>query len=145
VQAVKRPKAATLYVSILVTLLPLLIVPGIDEFALLPRLALFLSLTLIFSVYVLFYSEGMRALPRGIILGILSFWAILAASALWATNPVRSTVDLAKHVPAFVMCVLLARSLSKDSISIVATCHAAVGLLVSVIGIAEYFDVSPFG
>lgn len=137
-------RAATLYTCALVLLLPLVIVPGIDEFALLPRLLLYLFLSLILSVAVLILPGSARPTPRSISFPLLAFWGILAASALWATNPFRSTYDLAKHVPAFGMFFLLTRYLPASSLTTLLTCHAVTGLGVSVIGIAEYLDVMPF-
>lgn len=133
-----RQRAAALYLSGLVVLIPITIVPGIDEFALLPRLSVFLLATLVFSALSIFLPGEDRSVSREVHIALLAFWGILAASALWAHNPFRSTFDLAKHVPAFVLFLLLSRSLPASALPTVFTCHAATGLAVSLLGIAEY-------
>jgi tetratricopeptide (TPR) repeat protein len=141
---VTRQKAAVLYVCLLVVLIPFAIFPGLDEFALLPRLALFLGLTLVFAICVIKLPGEDRRIPSGMLLALLSFWAIAALSPLWAGNPFRSVYDLAKHIPAWVAFVLLARTFPIAGLPIVVTCHATAGLAVSLIGIAEFTGISPF-
>ncbi len=139
-----RQTASVVYLYLLVGLLPLVIVPGIDEFALLPRLAFLLVLTLGLAVYFALKPDPSQELPRQIAIPLIVFWGILAASALWANTPIRSTFDLAKHVPVFAMFVLLVKAFPKEKLPTVLTIHAATGLLVSVIGVAEYFAALPF-
>jgi tetratricopeptide (TPR) repeat protein/O-antigen ligase len=136
-------RAATWYAALLLGVLPLVIVPGIDEYTLLPRLAILQALSFIFSIYLA--SEVLRN-HRPFSLGFLElslFWVILAASALWAANPFRSTFDLAKHAATFSAFLLLINTLPRHAIPRVLSVHAITGIAVSVIGIAEYFDISP--
>jgi len=137
-------KASSLYICALVVVLPLAIAPGIDEFALLPRLLVYLVLTLGLSIWTLVGRGTAWQHPQAATIVLAGFWGILGASALWAINPFRSTFDLAKHIPAFVMFLLLTRYLAREHVRVLLTCHSATGLLVSVVGIAEYFDLLPF-
>ena len=140
-----RPdRIATWYAQLLLGVLPLVIVPGIDEYALLPRLAILQALSFFFSLFVVVKTvRGTEAFGNGF-LHLSLFWIILAASVFWAVNPFRSTFDLAKHSAIFATFYLLSNTLERSSIPRILCAHAVAGILVSVIGIAEYFDISPF-
>jgi len=141
---VTTQRSATLYICASTVLLPILVTPGIEEFALLPRLLALSTMTLVLTIHVLAHRTAKAwAIPDDLLLCLAAFWGMLALSVLWAHNPFRSTYDLAKHIPAFAMFLLLCRHLPKENIPQILVCYAGSGLLVSILGILEYFGISP--
>ena len=137
-------KASTWYASGLLALIPFAIYPGIDEFTLLPRLAMLQAFSLCFSLYLAFEQWRSSELARYSFLQLSLFWGILALSVLWAMNPFRATYDLAKHLSVFASFYLLIHSFNKKDLPTVLTAHVVAGLIISLIGITEYFGLFPY-
>lgn len=135
--------ASTWYASGLMGLIPFAIYPGIDEFTLLPRLAMLQVFSLCFSLYLAYEQLRSRKLARYSFPQLSLFWAILALSVLWALNPFRATYDLSKHLSVFASFYLLIHSFNKKDLSTVLTAHVIAGIITSLIGVTEYFGLFP--
>ncbi len=123
--------------------IPFLLVPGIEEYTLLPRLLL-LQVVLIAILTIAARDPTVLRLgtPGWDRLMLLGFVAILAASAFWAANAFRATYDLAKYTTLVVFYLVVAGS-RQDRLDHLLGFHAAAGLLVACVGIFEYHGLIP--
>jgi tetratricopeptide (TPR) repeat protein/O-antigen ligase len=123
--------------------IPFLLVPGIEEYTLLPRLLL-LQLLLILILSIAAFRPSLLRLgnPGWDRLFLTGFICLLAASALWAANPFRSTYDLAKYVTLAAFYLVIAGS-PKERLHALLTVHAISGLAVALVGILEYHGFIP--
>ena len=124
-------------------LTPFLIVPGIEEYTLLPRLLL-LQVVVIASLLIAIHRPDHLPLwlPGPDRLFFLGFMVVLAASATWAPNAFRSTYDLAKYVTLAAFYFFVAGS-RKSRLESIIQVHAYAGLTVALVGILEYHGVIP--
>jgi tetratricopeptide (TPR) repeat protein/O-antigen ligase len=139
----KRFQAVELRAAqVALALVPCLMLPGIQEFTLLPKLLLLqLALLAIAVAYVWrggAFSGGDRLLTTG-----TAFLLVLGLSALWAFNPFRSTYDLSRHLTFFLFFVLLHHTLRRPQVHQFLMVSVLAGGLVSLLGIAEYLGVLP--
>ena len=124
-------------------IIPFLLVPGIEEYTLLPRLLLLqLILISIFAIGAFHPSLLRLGNPGWDRLFLLGFICLLAASAFWADNAFRSTYDLAKYLTLTAFYFVIAGTHKGRMHSLIAI-HAASGLLVASVGILEYHALIP--
>ena len=124
-------------------IIPFLLVPGIEEYTLLPRLLLLqLILISIFAIGAFHPSLLRLGNPGWGRLFLLGFICLLAASAFWADNAFRSTYDLAKYLTLTAFYFVIAGTHKGRMHSLIAI-HAASGLLVASVGILEYHALIP--
>tara|TARA_Y100000588_G_scaffold92967_1_gene100515 strand:- start:11617 stop:13650 length:2034 start_codon:yes stop_codon:yes gene_type:complete len=72
----------------------------------------------------------------------LLFLGLSAASSLWAINPLSSVVELAPAVAGLVLLVISASTIDPKGFVSMCVAVAVGGGIVSIIGIAQYFDVA---
>ena len=137
------PKISLRAVQLCVGLTPFLMVPGIEEYTLLPRLLL---LQLATFAAALAWAYQVRAFPlryASLHVPAIAFFLILSASVLWAINPFRATYDLSKHLTFLLLFFVITHTLNRTHIPSILKVSAIAGALVSLIGIGEYLGLMP--
>lgn len=125
-------------------LLPLVMLPGIEDFILLPKL-LMLQVLLVGLLGSALLTRKLRILALATHDWLLiAFFLILAASTFWAVNPYRSTYDLAKHLTFLFFYLLIANNVGHTYLWPALTAHAAAGAFISCVGLLEYHEILPF-
>ncbi|MBB27506.1 MAG: hypothetical protein CME25_01210 [Gemmatimonadetes bacterium] len=128
-------------VQVCVAAVPFLLLPGIEEFVLLPKLLFFqICMVIALAGWVRQPSWKFRS---ELLLPALGFILVLSASALWAVNPFRATYDLSKYLTFFLFFVLLLQTLDRTQIHGILRITAAAGGIASLIGILEYHAIIP--
>ena len=118
-------------------------VPGIEEYTLLPRLLLLQIATFAAA---LAWAYQVRAFPlrySPLHLPAVAFFLILSASVLWAFNPFKTTYDLSKHLTFLLLFLVTSHTLDRTHIPSILRVSATAGALVALIGIGEYLGLMP--
>ncbi|MDA0748636.1 MAG: tetratricopeptide repeat protein [bacterium] len=124
-------------------LVPLLLLPGVDEFTLLPKLLALQLAALVAGAFWAFRLRGQYVLSSAVYLPALVLLFVYAASVFWAINPFRSTYDLSKNLSFFLFFFILHQTLRPAHLPGILRISAAVGLLVALLGIGEYLGFVP--
>ncbi len=126
-----------------VALVPLTILPGINEFTLLPKLLVLQIALLVIAIAWAYRPDSVpfRAIPAQ--LPIFFLFLMLSASAFWAANHFRSTFDLSKHLSFLLFLLLLFHNLSSNRIIDILRVSTISGAVVSILGIGEYLGFLP--
>ena len=140
IPASSRTAAAALGAA--VVLVPLIYLPGIFEFTLLPRLFLLQALLLIALIGWTTASLRTRAdalYAPPLTLPMVCYVCLVTLSAFWAVNPIEALVQISRTFTLLLLALLAAYALRPAAIRTVYTAAAATGAVISCIGIAQYF------
>ena len=138
-------RSAVVLASVGLFLLPLVFWSDLGASDLLPkRMLLYLTALGLTIVWLLRPASSTSiGLPRHPILPACAYALVGFLSLFWAANPFSGLVEAVQVLVLVVLFVALQTLLKKDDILIVCQSTSAGGLLLSAIGIAQYFGLNP--
>lgn len=128
-------------IAVALATVPFLLLPGIDDFALLPKL---LGLQVLLLVALACWVRSPKAWrPSPIYLPLMAWYGIMALSVFWAYNPFRTGVDLSNATTYLILFVVAHQTLERKDIPVLLRVTVIAGGLVSLYGILEYLSLIP--
>ena len=122
-------------------LTPFLIVPGLNQYTLTPRLLVLQCALLVLAAAWAWKRRTCRWSP--LLLPALGFFALMALSPFWAVNPFRSVYDLSKHLSLFLFFFLLLQTFRLNHLPALLVTTSLSGALIGLLGIGEYLGLLP--
>jgi O-antigen ligase/Flp pilus assembly protein TadD len=135
-----KSKTLTVLFSALMFCVPLIYIPGIFDFTRHPRL-LVIQLVLLLACLLLTFAYSPPRIPRDILLALASWtlWTLL--TTLWATNPVEGLLQAQRVLVFSLVPIVLCCIPSVQAIKSIYAVACLTGLVISFIGICQFFGL----